>query len=58
MNINIIDFALSHSRVFIGILFFLIISGTTTYVNIPKEAAPDVNIPIIYVSLHQKCTLL
>ena len=53
MNINIIDFALSHSRVFIGILIFLIISGTTTYVNIPKEAAPDVNIPIIYISLHQ-----
>ncbi len=50
---NIIDFALSHTRVFIGILFFIIISGATTYISIPKEASPDVNIPIIYISLHQ-----
>ena len=50
---NIIDFALSHARVFIGILFFIIISGATTYISIPKEASPDVNIPIIYISLHQ-----
>ena len=50
---NIIDFALSHARVFIGLLFFLIFAGTTTYINIPKEASPDVSIPIIYISLHQ-----
>ena len=50
---NIIDFALSHARVFLGILVFLIVAGAITYVNIPKEAAPDVNIPIIYISLNQ-----
>ena len=27
---------------------------TRTYISIPKEAAPDVNIPIIYISLSQK----
>ena len=50
---NIIDYAQSHARVFMGVLFFLIFAGATTYINIPKEAAPDVNIPIIYISLHQ-----
>jgi len=50
---NIIDFALSKARVFVGILFFIIITGALTYINIPKEATPDVNIPIIYVSLTQ-----
>ena len=49
---NIIDFSLSHARVVIGILLFVIFAGSSTYINIPKEAAPDVNIPIIYVSLN------
>ena len=50
---NIIDFALSKARVFVGILVFIIVSGAATYVTIPKESTPDVNIPIIYVSLSQ-----
>ena len=50
---NIIEFSLSHARVFVGILIFLIVAGAITYINIPKEAAPDVNIPIIYISLNQ-----
>jgi multidrug efflux pump len=51
---NLIDYAISHARVFFGILIFIIAAGSTTYVSIPKEAVPDVNIPIIYVSLSQK----
>ena len=51
---NIIDYAISHARVFFGILIFIITAGTSTYISIPKEAVPDVNIPIIYVSLSQK----
>ena len=51
---NIIDYAISHARVFFGILIFIIAAGSSTYISIPKEAAPDVNIPIIYVSLSQK----
>ena len=50
---NIIDFALSKARVFVGILVFIIASGSATYITIPKESTPDVNIPIIYVSLSQ-----
>ena len=50
---NLIDFALSKARVFVGILVFIIVSGAATYITIPKESTPDVNIPIIYVSLSQ-----
>ena len=51
---NIIDYAISHARVFFGILIFIIAAGSSSYTSIPKEATPDVNIPIIYVSLSQK----
>ena len=53
MKINIIDYAISHSRVFMGILIFIIFSGASTYISIPKESTPDVSIPIVYISLHQ-----
>ena len=51
---NIIDYAISHSRVIIGILIFILIAGSISYITIPKEATPDVNIPFIYISLSQK----
>ena len=53
MKINIIDYAISHSRVFMGILIFIIFSGASTYITMPKESSPDVSIPIGYISLHQ-----
>lgn len=51
---NIIDYAISHSRVIIGFLVFILIAGAISYITIPKEATPDVNIPFIYISLSQK----
>tara|TARA_Y100000590_G_scaffold346065_1_gene396150 strand:- start:4627 stop:8022 length:3396 start_codon:yes stop_codon:yes gene_type:complete len=51
---NIIDYAISHSRVILGILIFILVSGAASYITIPKEATPDVNIPFIYISLSQK----
>ena len=36
-----------------GVLFFILISGASTYLSIPKESTPDVSIPIVYISLHQ-----
>ena len=51
---NIIEYALSHSRVIVGILVFTLVAGTISYITIPKEATPDVNIPYIYISLSQK----
>ena len=48
---NIIGAALSRSRTVIASLIVLLIAGFFSYINIPKEARPDVNIPIIYVSM-------
>lgn len=51
---SIIDAALSRSRTVIAVLVLLLIAGFSSYVNIPKEARPDVNVPIIYVSMSLK----
>ena len=51
---TIIDAALSRSRTVIALLTLILIAGFSAYVNIPKEARPDVNIPIIYVSMSLK----
>ena len=50
----IVDYAIKHARLTLAILAFLLIAGITAYVNIPKEASPDVKIPIIYVQLSQR----
>ena len=47
MKLNIIDYAISHARVFFGILVFIIAAGSATYISIPNEAVPHVNIPLI-----------
>ena len=49
-----IDAALSRSRTTISVLAFLLVAGFFAYVAIPKEAEPDINIPIIYVSMHHE----
>jgi multidrug efflux pump len=50
MNV-LIDQAIAHSRTVLSALVLLLISGTIAYVNVPKEADPDINIPIIYVQM-------
>ncbi|WP_421881887.1 efflux RND transporter permease subunit [Pacificispira sp.] len=47
-----IDAALNRSRTVLGTLAFILIAGALAYIAIPKEADPDINIPIIYVSMH------
>src|SRR5918992_352453 len=49
-----IDYAISHARLTIALLLFLLLAGFISYVTIPKEAEPDVRIPIIYVQLSQR----
>src|SRR5436305_5840046 len=49
-----IDYAIDHSRLTIATLVFLLLAGLTAYVTIPKEAEPDVKIPIIYVQRSQR----
>ena len=48
---SIIDASINRSRMIIMCLFLILIAGFITYVTIPKEAEPDVNIPYIYVSM-------
>ena len=47
----LIDTALSRSRTVIATLVLLLIAGSFAYSDIPKESDPDINIPIIYVSM-------
>lgn len=48
---GIIDAAFSRSRTVALVFVMLIIAGASAYFSIPKEAEPDVTIPIIYVSV-------
>src|SRR5436853_1419577 len=51
---NPVDYAISHARLTIAALAFLLIAGLVAYLTIPKEAEPDVRIPIIYTLLTQR----
>lgn len=48
---NFVDVAIRNARLTLAVLLFLIIAGSMAYVSIPKEAEPDIQIPIIYVSM-------
>ncbi|MBR9925641.1 MAG: efflux RND transporter permease subunit [Gammaproteobacteria bacterium] len=48
---QLINAALTHTRTTLLLLVGLLLAGTTAWQMIPKEANPDVTIPIIYVSL-------
>ncbi len=50
----LIDNALTHSRTVLATLCLLLVSGAISYFNIPKEAAPNINIPIIYVQINHE----
>src|SRR3546814_14271286 len=50
----VIDSAVHHNRTTRAALLLILIAGTVAYVEIPKEADPDVNIPIIYVLLRHE----
>ena len=48
---DIVRLAIRNSRLTITSLLFMMVAGAMAYLAIPKEAEPDVAIPIIYVSL-------
>ncbi|MBU0725484.1 MAG: efflux RND transporter permease subunit [Alphaproteobacteria bacterium] len=48
---NLIGAAISHARTTLAVLVLILIAGTIAYIDIPKESDPDINIPIIYVSM-------
>ena len=47
----IIDAALGHARTVVLSLVLLLIAGFVAYQGMPKEADPDINIPIVYTLL-------
>lgn len=49
-----INYAIEHYRLTLATLAFLLIAGMIAYQTIPKEAEPDVKVPIIYVQLTQR----
>jgi multidrug efflux pump len=48
---SIIDAAFTRARTVALVFVMLIIAGASAYFSIPKEAEPDVTIPIVYVSV-------
>src|ERR1700759_3513835 len=51
---GLIDYAIDHARLTVATLLFLLSAGLAAYMTIPKEAEPDVKIPIIFVQLAQR----
>ncbi len=49
---SLIDGAFARTRTAMMVLALLFIAGIYAYADIPKESDPDINIPIIYVSMH------
>jgi multidrug efflux pump len=47
----IIEAAFDRSRTVLAALVLILVAGTIALIEIPKEAEPDINIPILYVSL-------
>ena len=48
---QVIESAMSRSRTVLLSLVVVLIGGLTAYLTIPKEAEPDIEIPILYVSI-------
>ena len=51
---TVIDTAIDRARPVLLILCLILVAGSVAYLTIPKEADPDVAIPIIYVSMHHE----
>jgi multidrug efflux pump len=47
----LIDAAIAHARTVISSLLLILAAGSVAYFTVPKEAEPDINIPILYVNL-------
>ena len=49
---SFIGTAFSYSRTVLSVLVFILIAGSFAYRDIPKESEPDIDIPIIYVTVN------
>ena len=48
---GLVGFAIRNTRLTLSVLLFFLVAGALAYISIAKEAEPDIQIPIIYVSL-------
>ncbi|MEO1330979.1 MAG: efflux RND transporter permease subunit [Pseudomonadota bacterium] len=48
---GLIDWALTRSRMILAFVVLSVIAGVTAYQNLPKEGTPNIDIPILYVSV-------
>ncbi len=48
---TLIETAIGHARTVVTALVLILLAGTIAFLDIPKEAKPDINIPLLYVSL-------
>ena len=51
---SIIGAAFGYSRTVLAVLLFILIAGSIAYQDIPKESEPDIDIPIIYVTMNHE----
>lgn len=51
---KLIDAAVSRSRTVLLLLVMILILGMSTYLSVPKEMEPDIQIPIFYISLNHE----
>ena len=47
----LIDAAISHARTVVSALVLILVAGAVAYNTVPKEADPDINIPVLYVNV-------
>lgn len=51
---NALAAILSRPRTVLTLLFVMVVAGSISYVGVPKEANPDIDVPIFYVSVIQQ----
>lgn len=51
---SFIDAAIARTRTVMTLMVLMVLAGVSSYISIPKEADPDIQIPVFYVSIvHQ-----
>jgi len=49
-----LETVLSRPRTVLTMMVVMVVAGILTYINIPKEANPDIDVPVYYVSITQQ----
>ena len=49
---GIVDWAASRARMVVAFIILSILIGGFSYVSLPKEGEPDIQVPVLIVSVH------